>query len=99
MDTATEYGRLVIAPREALFAHVVALAEAQRQRRASRHFTWALSGGQTPQDWCRWAAQPGALDSLRAVLDGPVGAAAAPKKLGRLDGPVRAWLASTPGAP
>jgi len=44
------------------------------------------------------AAQPGALNSLRAVLDGPVGAAAAPKKLGRLDGPVRAWLASTPGA-
>ncbi len=63
MDTATEYGRLVIAPREALFAHVVALAEAQRQRRASRYFTWALSGGQTPQDWCRWAARPGVLPS------------------------------------
>jgi hypothetical protein len=41
------------------------------------------------------AAQPGALQKLRDVLDGP---AFASKKLGRLDGPVRAWLASTPGA-
>jgi len=61
MELTTDYGRVVVAPREALFARVVALADAQRRRRASRHFTFALSGGQTPQDWCRWAAVPGVL--------------------------------------
>lgn len=44
------------------------------------------------------AGQPGALASLREVLGGPVGAAVAPKKLGRLAGPVREWLAATPGS-
>jgi 6-phosphogluconolactonase len=64
MELTTDYGRVVVAPREALFGRVVALADAQRRRQASRHFTFALSGGQTPQDWCRWAAVPGVLSPL-----------------------------------
>ncbi len=63
MEMTTEYGRVVVASREVLFARVVALAEAQRQRRTTRHFTFALSGGSTPQDWCRWAAGPGVLSA------------------------------------
>lgn len=63
MELTTDYGRVVVAPREALFGRVVELADAQRRRRASRHFTFALSGGQTPQDWCRWAAGPGVLSA------------------------------------
>ena len=60
-ETITDYGRVIIGKRDDLFAKVVAIAAAEKAKSQSRHFTWALSGGQTPQEWCRWAVQRRAL--------------------------------------
>lgn len=60
-ETATPYGRVVIGNREALFARAVEIARLQHAKRASRNFTWAMSGGATPQDWFRWVVASKAL--------------------------------------
>ncbi|MFO1452443.1 MAG: 6-phosphogluconolactonase [Opitutaceae bacterium] len=60
-ETPTPYGRLVVGTPDVLFARAVEIAAAQHAKRVSRHFTWALSGGTTPQDWFRWVVARKAL--------------------------------------
>ena len=72
---------------------VVLRVERQTLRRLSEDAV-AFSIRTHVRPLARLSSQPGALETLRAVLDGPVGSVLSPKKLGRLDGPVRAWLSS-----
>lgn len=62
-ESITPYGRLVVGAKEELFARVVSLAAAEQKRTGSKRFSWALSGGSTPQDWCRWVVQQRALSA------------------------------------
>jgi len=60
-EKATDYGRLIIGTREELFATAVELAAAQQAKSARGMFTWALTGGSTPQEWYRWCVTNRAL--------------------------------------
>ncbi|MBK9991224.1 MAG: 6-phosphogluconolactonase [Verrucomicrobia bacterium] len=53
-EKTTDYGRLIVGTREELFATAVDLAAAQQTKSAKNIFTWALTGGSTPQEWYRW---------------------------------------------
>lgn len=53
-ERTTAYGRLIVATREELFAIAVDLAAAQQASLSENVFSWALTGGSTPQDWYRW---------------------------------------------
>ncbi len=53
-ERATDYGRLIVGTREQLFATAVELAVEQQAKAAKKPFSWALTGGSTPQDWYRW---------------------------------------------
>jgi len=53
-EKATDYGRLIVGTREELFATAIELATAQQAKASKKMFTWALTGGSTPQDWYRW---------------------------------------------
>jgi len=53
-EKVTDYGRLVTGTRDELFATAVALAAAQQAKSPKKLFSWALTGGSTPQDWYRW---------------------------------------------
>lgn len=60
-EKQTDYGRLVIGEKLELFAEAVRLAVAARQASTSAHFTWAFTGGSTPQAWYQWAAETDAI--------------------------------------
>jgi 6-phosphogluconolactonase len=54
-ELSSSYGRVFIGSKTDCFRTGVYLAEAQRGRTSgARHFTCALTGGITPQDWYRW---------------------------------------------
>jgi 6-phosphogluconolactonase len=55
-EKATDYGRLIVGTREEIFATAVELAAAQQAKASKKMFTWALTGGSTPQEWYRWCA-------------------------------------------
>ena len=56
-ERMTEYGRLLVGPVSELFAQAVALAAHQHARSTAPAFTWAFSGGETPQAWYRWCSE------------------------------------------
>ncbi len=60
-EKQTEYGRLVIGEKLELFAEAVKLAVAHKATSASANFTWAFTGGSTPQAWYDWAAETDAI--------------------------------------
>lgn len=60
-EKTTDYGRLIVGTREELFAIAVELAEAQQSKAAHKPFTWALTGGSTPQEWYRWCVAKQAI--------------------------------------
>jgi 6-phosphogluconolactonase len=53
-EKTTDYGRLIVGTREELFATAVELAVAQQAKHPRQAFSWALTGGSTPQEWYRW---------------------------------------------
>jgi len=53
-ERTTDYGRLIVGTRDELFATAVELAVAQQAKAAKKVFSWAFTGGSTPQDWYRW---------------------------------------------
>lgn len=61
-ELSSSYGRVFIGPKEDCFRTAVFLAEGQRGQSVGRkHFTWALTGGGTPQEWYRWCVTKEAL--------------------------------------
>lgn len=65
-ERSTNYGRLFVGTKEELFAKAVALAAEARAKKPTGNFTWAFTGGSTPQDWYRWAASTNALPAALA---------------------------------
>lgn len=59
----TDYGRLLVGSKEQIYAKAAELAAAARARSKAGNFTWAFTGGSTPQDWYRWAASSKALSA------------------------------------
>lgn len=53
-EKVTEYGRLIVGTREELFAATVDFAAEQQAKASKKLFSWALTGGSTPQEWYRW---------------------------------------------
>jgi 6-phosphogluconolactonase len=53
-EKTTNYGRLIIGSREELFAKAVELALTQQSKSSKKTFSWALTGGSTPQEWYHW---------------------------------------------
>lgn len=62
-EIVSEFGHVLVGNREELFAQAVVMAEESLQQSSSRHFTWALTGGSTPQAWYRWCAEKRVLSS------------------------------------
>lgn len=60
-EKTTDFGRLIIGDKLELFAAAVRLAAEAKARCTRSEFTWAFTGGSTPQAWYRWAAETGAL--------------------------------------
>ena len=60
-EHSTDYGRIIVGTRDQVFEKAAALAVAEHAAKKSRNFTWAFTGGSTPQDWYRWAASTKAL--------------------------------------
>lgn len=60
-ERQTEYGRLIVGEKMELFAEAVALATAAKATSTSQNFTWAFTGGSTPQAWYAWAQETGAI--------------------------------------
>ncbi|WP_221029176.1 6-phosphogluconolactonase [Actomonas aquatica] len=60
-EKQTDYGRLLIGEKMELFAEAVRLAVAQKEASESTNFTWAFTGGSTPQAWYQWAAETDAI--------------------------------------
>ena len=63
IDRNTDYGRLVVGERMDLFAEAVRLVVTHHQQNQSPNFTWAFTGGSTPQAWYDWAAATDAIPS------------------------------------
>lgn len=60
-EKQTEYGRLIVGQKMELFAEAVRLAVAAEAASESKNFTWAFTGGSTPQAWYTWAQESGAI--------------------------------------
>ena len=61
-ELSSGYGRVFIGAQEELFRTAVFLAGGQRGRQPqAKTFTWALTGGTTPQGWYRWCVEKDAL--------------------------------------
>lgn len=60
-EKQTEYGRLIVGEKMDLFAEAVRLAVAAHASSESPNFTWAFTGGSTPQVWYKWAHETGAI--------------------------------------
>jgi len=65
-EKVTDYGRLIVGTREELFATAVDLAGAQQAKASKKFFSWALTGGSTPQEWYRWAVTNRAISEKLA---------------------------------
>lgn len=61
MEAHTDYGRFIVAERQTLFALAIDLTGEHKQRCAGRTFSWAFTGGSTPQEWYRWCVDSRAL--------------------------------------
>jgi len=56
-ELSSSYGRVFVGSKMHCFRTAAFLAEGQRGRNpGAKNFTWALTGGTTPQEWYRWAA-------------------------------------------
>ncbi|PTY03179.1 6-phosphogluconolactonase [Opitutaceae bacterium EW11] len=55
-ESTTPFGRLIVGEKEELFVKAVDLASEVLAKIPSRTFSWALTGGSTPQEWYRWCA-------------------------------------------
>ncbi len=53
-ESVTDYGRLLVGAREELFAKAIDLVTAHQAKSSQAFFSWALTGGSTPQEWWRW---------------------------------------------
>lgn len=53
-EKSTPYGRLIVGPKEELFARAVKIAADQGSRVPAAPFSWAFTGGSTPAEWYRW---------------------------------------------
>ena len=60
-EKQTDYGRLIVGEKLDLFAEAVRLAVAHKAQSRSANFTWAFTGGSTPQAWYEWAATTDAI--------------------------------------
>lgn len=60
-EKQTDYGRLIIGAKPELFSEAVRLATAAFHQNARANFTWAFTGGSTPQAWYTWAQETGAI--------------------------------------
>jgi len=60
-ERTTDYGRLLIGEKEELFGEAMRVVADAKTTAAGSSFTWAFTGGSTPQAWYRWAAAGGAL--------------------------------------
>lgn len=60
-EKQTEYGRLIVGEKMDLFAEAVKLAVGAHRASDSQNFTWAFTGGSTPQAWYTWAQETGAI--------------------------------------
>jgi len=61
-EKATPYGRLIVGEEPELFQRVIALvAEQKKALTAGATFTWAFTGGSTPQAWYNWCVESRAL--------------------------------------
>ena len=66
-EKATPYGRLIVGEEPELFQRAIDLAAEQKKARATgATFTWALTGGSTPQAWYNWCVQKRALPAALA---------------------------------
>ena len=66
-EKVTDYGRLIVGTREELFATAVDLAGAQQAKASKKFFSWALTGGSTPQEWYRWCVTNRAIPEKLAL--------------------------------
>jgi len=55
-ERITDYGRFFVGTKEQIFEKAAALAIEAHAKTKSKNFTWAFTGGSTPQDWYRWVA-------------------------------------------
>ncbi len=62
-EQTTDYGRLFVGSKEQIFSKAAALAVEAHAGTKSKHFTWAFTGGSTPQDWYKWVASAKVLPS------------------------------------
>lgn len=62
-ERSTPYGRLIVGEKLELFAEAVRLASAHHAASQSANFTWAFTGGSTPQAWYTWALENDAIPS------------------------------------
>lgn len=62
-ERTTDYGRFFVGTKEQVFEKAAALAIEAQAGTKSKNFTWAFTGGSTPQDWYRWVASTKALPS------------------------------------
>ncbi len=60
-EKQTDYGRLLIGEKMELFAEAVRLTVAHKAAQDHAGFTWAFTGGSTPQAWYDWAAATDAI--------------------------------------
>jgi 6-phosphogluconolactonase len=60
----TDYGRLIVGTHNELFAAAVGLAVARQEKAARKTFSWALTGGSTPQEWYRWCVAGRAIPEI-----------------------------------
>ena len=60
-EKQTEYGRLIVGEKMELFAAAVRLAVDAHSASGHQNFTWAFTGGSTPQAWYTWAQETGAI--------------------------------------
>ena len=61
IERSTPYGRLLIGAKSGLFATAVELAGTAHRTRPGARFTWALTGGTTPDEFYDWCVATRAL--------------------------------------
>src|SRR5258708_625540 len=67
IEKKTDYGRVLIGEKTELFAEAVHLVESERQKKMRTHFSWALTGGNTPQEFYDWCVRTSALPEALAA--------------------------------
>lgn len=54
-EQRTDYGRLIVGPKEELFAKAISLVTEQKAK-TTGNFSWAFTGGSTPAEFYGWCA-------------------------------------------